>query len=527
MKPVLRPYFILILAIFASMPLMAMDPSFAYPGLQAWQASEGRSALVSSLKKGEYQLRFSPKDSPMPEIVAAINETPQGGLIAMNGSFINNAEIVKALAHAQERGVRLELCVDARKSENKILLEKLDRNCLHATCGLHTKRCILYDVDPKDDMEVARKARSAKLFTGSENLSGNAGTHHEYTFMTQLPELVKRHYKDHLCNRELCAAYKDEETAKKEFHRMKIDQDVKKNVELSPRAIRVYNSQEYDSGKLKEARIAKPVPVDATEHLYISSMGFDDERIANALLNKVQAGTEVQLIVDKAAAKSEKGLRLLNQLHLAGAQIYVWEGSSIQHTKLLLRERRNALDNHYLESLAVLSTGNLVKNSSTEINYDQIIPESHAVSQDIRKCFAKLAKVCTPFAKIDQQAIAEKKANKGKDIVTLVCGACQEELGAPAEKTLIKQFLKHCANAHGTVAENCAAQANVESKILYCASCPECEAPFYNSKNGNATTLNIANHLVKEHAIAKTLAQAKRKEIKVAQAKFYIAEQMN
>jgi hypothetical protein len=512
MKPVFRLFFTLFLTVFTFAPSVAMDPSYAYPD------------LVSPLKPGEYKLRFSPKDSPMQEIVAAINETPQGGLIAMNGSFINHPGLVEALAHAQARGVRLELCVDARKSENKILLENLNHDCLHATCGLHTKRCIIYDVDPKGDLEVARNARGAQLFTGSENLSGNVGTHHEYTFTTRLPELVKKHYKDHLRNKEVCGAYTQEESDKKEFHRVKINSDKKKNVELSPRVVRVYNSQKYDSGKLKAARIAKPVPADATECIYISSMSFDDERVANALHNKAVAGTEVQLIVDKSAVKNEKGLRLLNQLHQVGAKIYVWEGSSIQHTKLLLRERRNKLDGHCLDSLSVLSTGNLVKNSSTEINYDQIVPESHAVSQDIRGCFAKLVKVCTPFEKIDQQAIALKKANKGKDVVTLACGTCKEQIGAPAEKTLIRKYIKHCKKEHEGRLANTLAVENVKPRALYCALCSECAEPFYNNTSVAAATLSIAKHRVKDHAVGKDLAQQQRKNTLVAHAEFSIAQ---
>jgi len=523
MKPVIRPFFSLFLTVFAFAPLVAMDPSYAYPDLPVWQATEGRSSLVSPLKAGEYKLRFSPKDSPMQEIVAAINETPQGGLIAMNGSFIVHSGLIDALAQAQARGVRLELCVDSRY--NEILLEKLDPSCLHATSGMHTKRCIIYDVDPKGDLDAALQARGAQVFTGSENLSGNVGTHHEYTFVTRLPELVKRHYKDHLRNKLVCVPYA-KKSDEKQFDRDKIDSDKKKNVPLSPRAVRVYNSQKYDSGKLKAARIAKPVPADATECIYISSMGFDDERVASALYNKAVAGTEVQLIVDKSAVKSEKGLRFLNQLHQVGAKIYVWTGSSIQHTKLLLRERRNKLDDHYLDSLSVLSTGNLVKLSLSEINYDQIIPESHAVSQDIRKCFANLVKVCTPFEKIDQQAIALKKANKGKDVVTLACGTCREQIGAPAEKTLIKKLLKHCKKEHEGRVANTLAIENVEPKTLYCASCPECEAPYYN-KIKTTPTLNIMKHLVKEHAIAKDVALQKRKAIDVAKAEFYIAEQKN
>lgn len=509
MKLVFRSFFTLFLSVFTLTPSVAMD------------------LPVPPLKAVEYKLRFSPKDSPVQEIVAAINETPQGGLVAMNGSFINHRGLVKALSHAQARGVRLELCVDSRKSENKILLENLNHGCLHATCGLHTKRCIIYDVDPKDDLNVALQARGVQLFTGSENLSGNVGTHHEYTFVTRLPELVKRHYKDHLRNKMVCGAYTHEESDEKEFHRIKVGSDKKKNVELSPRAVRVYNSQKYDSGNLKVARIAKPVPADAKECIYISSMGFDDERVANALYNKAVAGTEVQLIVDKSAVKSEKGLRLLNQLHQVGAKIYVWTGSSIQHTKLLLRERRNKLDGHCLDSLSVLSTGNLVKNSSTEINYDQIIPESHAVSQDIRGCFANLVKICTPFEKIDQQAIASKKANKGKDVFALACGTCQELIGAPAEKTLIKKFITHCKNKHeGRVANTLAIQA-VKPKTLYCTLCPECSDPFYTHTSQAAATLSIVKHRVKDHSVAKDVAQQERKETVVAKAEFYIEEQKN
>jgi hypothetical protein len=510
MKPVIRHFFSLFLTIFACGPLVAMNLD-----------------LVSPLKAGEYALRFSPKDSPMQEIVAAINATPQGGLIAMNGSFINHPQVVGALAHAQARGVRLEICVDARKSENKILLEKLNHDCLHATCGLHTKRCIIYDVDPKGDLDVVLQARGAQVFTGSENLSGNVGTHHEYTFITRLPELVKKHYKDHLRNKMVCGTYAQEESEKEEFHRAKVGSDEKKNVPLSPRAVRVYNSQKYDSGNLKAARIAKPVPDDAKECIYISSMGFDDERVATALYNKAVAGTEVQLIVDKSAVKSEKGLRLLNQLHQAGAKIYVWQGSSIQHTKLLLRERRNKLDNHYLDSLSVLSTGNLVKNSSTEINYDQIVPESHAVSQDIRGCFANLVKVCMPFAQIDQQAIALKKANKGKDLFALACGTCKEKISAPAEKTVIKRLLKHCTQVHEGRVANTLAMENVKPKMLYCASCPECQEPFYNNTSVAAATLSIAKHMAKDHMVAKDIAKEARKNILVAKAAFSIAENKN
>lgn len=505
MKPGLRHNFILFFALFASGPLLGMD------------------ALVpTSLKRGEYKLRFSPEDSPVCDIIAAINETPAGGLIAMNGSFINHAQLVTALENAQKRGVRLELCVDARKSENKILLDTLNHDCLYATNCLHTKRCIMYDVDPKGDLEVARNARSAKVFTGSENLSGNAGTHHEYTFISQKPELVKKHYKDHLCNRVLCAPYKHQETDQKEFHRAKTEN--KKNIEHSPQAVRVYNSQKYDSGKLKEGRILKAVPEDAKESIYLSSMGFDDERVANALLQKAQAGTEIHLIVDKSAVKSEKGLRLLNMLHQAQVKIYVWMGSAIQHTKLLLRERRNKLDDHYLESLSVLSTGNLVKNSSTEINYDQIVPESHAVSQDIRSCFANLVKVCKPFSQIDQQEILKKKAQKGKDVVALMCGTCHEAIGAPAEKTLIKKYLKHCIKVHDKGVENTLALENVKAKTLYCACCPECLDPVYNQESATKVTYAIAQHLVKEHAISASQAKKIRKKIPVTTTEFSIAQ---
>ena len=219
---------------------------------------------------------------------------------------------------------------------------------------------------------------------------------------------------------------------------------------------------------------------------------------------------------------------MLNQLHQAGAKIYVWTGSSIQHTKLLLRERRNKLDEAlYLDSLSVLSTGNLVKLSLSEINYDQIIPESHAVSQDIRKCFANLVKVCTAFEKVDQQAIALKKANKGKDVVTLACGTCREQIGAPAERTLIKKLITHCKNEHEGRVANTLAIENVKPEIFYCALCPECTVSFYSKKSDTATTFSIEQHMVKEHALKKTIAQQKRKNIPVAAAEFYIVEQKN
>ncbi len=477
-----------------------------------------------SLKPTDYSLRFSPKDSSVADLIAAINQTPQGGLIAMNGSFINNSQVVQALKHAQARGVRLELCVDARKLENQILLQELVHNGLYATNCLHTKRCIIYDVDPRDDLQAARNARSALLFTGSENLSNNAGTHHEYTFISKQPKLIKRHYQDHLRNKALCAEYKPVEGEQKEFHRTNIDSSAKKQVPLSPRFTRIYNSQRYHSGKLKEARIAKPVPADAKEQIYISSMGLDDDGIAHALRDKARAGTEVILVVDKSAVNSAKGLPLLNELHAAGVKVYVWMGSSIQHTKLLLRERRNKLDGHYLDSLAVLSTGNLVKNSATEINYDQIIPASHAVSQDIRNCFATLIKVCTPFADIDQKAVALKKANKGKDVYSTICGICNEVVGAPAQKTVIKKLVQHCVQLHENQVQNSASIPNVVPKKVYCAICPECSQPFYNEASEAKVTYSIAQHLAKEHSVTKENAEELRGRIPVLMREFYIAE---
>lgn len=490
-----------------------------------WAPMSAMERAITPLKREDFTLQFSPENSSVKGLVCAINETPQGGLIAMNGSFINHPEIVNALKSAQERGARLELCVDARKSENKILLEKLEAQGLHASCGLHTKRCIFYDIDPKDSLEKALKARSAKVFTGSENLSNNAGTHHEYTFITKNPELVKCHYEDHLFNKSVCGEYKEQESDAKEFHRKHIDENSKKNLLLSPRFTRIYNSQKYNSSALKEARIAKPVPADVKESLYLSSMGFDDERIANALLKKRQQGSEITLVVDKSAVYSAKGLRLLNELHKVGVKIYVWEkSSSIQHTKLLLRQRRNKIDDHYCDSLAVLSTGNLVKLSSTEINYDQVVPESHVLSQEIRVYFDTLVPLCTPFEKIDQQAIASKKASKGKELFFANCGTCQMAIGAPVEKTLVRKMITHCIQEHDGAFENTAALANTDLKELYCAACPQCEHPFYNQKSVAAITLAIANHLVKEHAMPKADAMQTRKDIDVTKTAFYIAK---
>jgi len=502
MKPILRSFFTLFLTVFTSVPLMAMQ-----------------APAPSPLKATDYKLHFSPKDSPVNQIIAAINETPQGGLIAMNGSFINKADVVTALGHAQNRGVRLELCVDAGKSENKILLEQLAHDGLLATDCLHTKRSIFFDVDPRDDLQKAMQVRSIKVFTGSENLSGNVSTHHEYTFVSALPELVKRHYKDHLFNKTLCQLY----TFQKNVTRTKADLSTKKDALLSPRAVRVYNSQKYDSGKLKANRIAKPVSVDAKESIWMTSMGFGDERVANALLAKARQGSEIILVVDKAAVKSNIGLRLLNALHQAGVKISVWMGSSLQHTKLLLRERRNKLDNHYLDSVCVLSTGNLVKNSSTEINYDQIIPDSHIVSQDIRAYFDTLIPQCTPFEKVDQPAIAQKKANKGKNLFSVVCGTCREVIDARAEVTLIKQLMTHCINQHQGFMHSSVALANVDKKTFYCGSCYDCLAPFYSKKSSASVTIAIAKHL-EDHEMAKSAAEELRELMRVAKADLYIAK---
>ncbi len=482
-----------------------------------------QSGAPIELKRADYQLRFSPQNSPIKDIIVAINETPAGGLIAMNGSYINHVGLVEALKLAQERGVRVELCVDATHAENEALRIQLSQADLNAINCLHTKRCIIFDTDPKDDVEIVGKVRSVILFTGSENLSNNVSTHHEYTLVSQNHELIKRHYKDHLFNKKLCKPYQLNR-GDRNFDLPKVLLENKKEVPLSPRFMRIYNSQKYDSGKLKAKRIEKPVPTDATEKIYLSSMGFDDERIKDALLKKAHTGTEIILIVDKAAVKCDRGLRFLNELHAAKVKIYVWERSAIQHTKLLLRERCNKLDGHYLEALAVLSTGNLVKNSSTQINYDQIVPESRALSQDIRAYFDELQKVCTPFEKIDQKAIAQKKAQKGQDVCTLYCGTCHGVIGASSEKSLVKKWLKHCIETHERIVVDTLAIENIDSKKFYCACCPTCLVPFYTQKSEASTTLAIAKHLIKEHAVEKTNAQNLRKNISVMKSALYIAQ---
>lgn len=467
---------------------------------------------------GMREVFFAPTQKATPYIIQAIDATTQNGAIIMEGSFVNNTGVIEALKKAKSRGVALQLLV-AKKKENKVLEDDF-KECLYLHHGMHTKRCIVCkDSNPVDNDGLI--AGDVVVVTGSENQSNNAGTHHEYTIIERDKKLVTKHYNDFLFNLSLAQSFK-KEYVKPE----KISESNKENVPLSPRSPRIYNSQRFRSSALKAARIAKLVPKGMVEKIYVSSMGFDQPKVAQALIEKVGTGSKVLLILHRDAIK-QRNRAMIKQMHDAGVDVRIWQGSKIQHTKLLVRERIMHDGAETDDVLCVTSTGNLVKQSDTEINYDLVIPKNKKCALTLRDYLVKLASKCTPYNEVDFVAFDKKYTKSKKEKCAgpkdafhfyLPCPECDQSFERLLKGLLISSYLRHRKEKHkSSQIEEEAVKDFIESHIVlakkfkkYKLICPQdnCGDMFYSSSSPSKVKASLVRHLkTQKHELSEKVAK--------------------
>ena len=177
----------------------------------------------------------------------------------------------------------------------------------------------------------------------------------------------------------------------------------KKEVILkTPEKNTVYSSRKVDLNKSRSERINTVAEREGSRgKILASSMSFNDDLLAAALINAANKKVNTQLILDRA---SMTNLPLLETMRAAGVNMFMHNPAG-QYRRLM--HNKSLITNNLFE----ITTGNFTQEGNDQNNISTYFVDDAQLRTDAEKDYERVKKACIPF---DQAVPLFQKAQEQK-----------------------------------------------------------------------------------------------------------------
>lgn len=268
-------------------------------------------------------------------------------------AFITNQKVIDLLeAISQKKGSSVSLHIDANRSENKSVIQKLqDSKIILKTGSQHGKRILVSYVNPNE------VTQNTIVYEGSYNPNNTQSGRRKNIEIGLFTYNKLTYYKKHL------KSHKEGMLETAEGAHI---------LPLTPRRTQVYDTTLFQLTN----SLAERIHPERGGTLYLGTMGYSHQKLHEKLIAFCKRGGIVHLIVDfETLKKSTK--KLLSQLVQVGAHVVIGKADNsnglkgIFHRKYLVR----LTDNNQID-LVILQSENFTERTEPVFNHASYHPDN-------------------------------------------------------------------------------------------------------------------------------------------------------